>query len=77
MRPPVDMNKALTETREKTDAVRRQMGYNPTKRNRVKTRSAGESLALCRAVCEAVQKAKQEGRFVKLEPIGYLIRWEK
>ena len=76
MRASVDLNKKLADTADRTKIVRLQMGFKPAKRSRKRPRSASETFALCRAVVETVQKAKSEGRLVKLDPVGYLIRWE-
>jgi len=77
MKAAVSLEEALNRTREKTDQVRTALGFVPSRRPRSKPRSPGETLALCRDVFERVERAKKEGRFVKLSPTGYMIRWEK
>ena len=77
MKQPVTIDSAIGKTRRNIDRLCAVSVRAPKKVPRVKPRSPGETLALCRAVVSAVQEAKQSGRLVKLSPKGYLFRWSE
>ena len=76
MKQPIDLNTALANTRQKTEQLRSIGVKPPVRPARVKPRTAGETMALCRAVWQAVDEAKKSGRLTKLSPVGYRLRWE-
>lgn len=75
MKEIVDFDEALQKAKEATGKVTLATGFYPRKRLRGnRPRSESEQIALCRAVCEAVRKSKEDGIVVKTED-GYIINW--
>ena len=77
MKQPITLESAMDRTKKNIGRLQSIAVRAPRKVSRVRPRSPGETLALCRAVVFAVQEAKKSGRFLKLRPNGYLIRWNE